>query len=110
MGCSRTAPMRSLRLLLIVLCGSFLIASVAFAQTRVHVQVRGGEANVVLTAQSGGQRYTCRTEGGECDLEGVASGRYVATAEPIGEGRAPAPRQVMVAGSGSSVTVHLRLR
>ena len=74
------------------------------------VSVRGGEANVILTAESGGQRYTCRTEGGECDIEGVATGRYVATAEPIGEGRAPVPRPVMVAGSGSTVTVHLRLR
>lgn len=111
MGCSEQGPMRTLRRLLIaVAVGSCLIASVALAQTRVRVQVRGGEANVTLTAESGGRRYSCRTEGGQCELEGVASGRYVATAEPIGEGRAPVPRPVMVAGSGSTVTVHLRLR
>ena len=112
MGCSMLTLRRSLLLALAgsLLIAPVLIASVAFAQTRVHVQVRGGEANVVLTAESGGQRYTCRTQGGACDIEGVASGRYVATAEPIGEGRAPVPRPVMVAGSGSTVTVHLRLR
>jgi hypothetical protein len=86
------------------------LASVAHAQTRVRVEIRGGDATVTLTAEGEGRTYRCRTQNGSCAMEGVETGPYIATAEPAGEGRAPAPRRVMVAGSGGEVTVHLRLR
>lgn len=101
-------PLRRSIFSLAILALLTLFASVAFAQTRVRVQVRGGEADVTLTAEEGGGTYRCRTQDGTCTLEGVATGSYVATAEPIGEGRPPLPRRVMVAGG--EVTVHLHLR
>jgi len=93
----------------LLLLAGLLFSSVAEAQARVRVQVRGGEATVTLTAESGGGTYSCRTQNGSCVIDGVSTGPYVASAEPTGAARAPLPRRVMVGGSGE-VTVHLRLR
>lgn len=89
------------------------IAAVAWAQAQVVVQVRTasggpGEATVTLTRE-GAPPYSCRTSGGTCRLSNVAPGMYVATAQPIGEGAPPVPRNVPVV-AGSDVTISLTLR
>jgi hypothetical protein len=101
-----------MRQVLLVLC-LVSVPFVALAQSRVIVEVRtpSGEApdgKVTLEPVGGGKSYSCTTTRGECTLEGVPGGRYLATLTPK-EGEAPAPRRVMIPPSGE-VTVHVPTR
>ncbi|MGE0788701.1 MAG: hypothetical protein AB7S26_23720 [Sandaracinaceae bacterium] len=80
----------------------------AAAQAPVQIEVSGGEAEVTLAAEQGSETFRCRTQSGRCQIARVTAGAYIVTATPIGPGRAPLPRRVMIAGTGT-VTVHVRL-
>jgi hypothetical protein len=107
---ARTRQLAALALALAVA----IVPALALAQARVQVRVRTadggpGEARVTLTPEGGGAPHSCRTTGGACSMEGLASGRYVVTAEPLAGGRAPIPRPVLIPPAGE-VTVSVTLR
>lgn len=94
-------------------CGAFgiassllwMVASVASADALVVVNVRGanGEAadgRVTLTAEAGGQTYTCQTQAGKCELPKVPGGSYKASVVPRDSTQATAPRAVMIPPAG----------
>lgn len=101
-----------MRHVLLVLC-LLSVSLVAGAQSRVVVEVRtpAGEVadgRVTLEPEGGGKSFSCTTRRGQCTLEGVPGGRYIAKLEP-NQGEAPAPRRVMIPPSGE-VTVHVPTR
>lgn len=107
--CSSTGPVSFVLALLLT-----ATAAVAVAQPRVTVRVRTadgrpGEARVILTPEGGGAPRSCRTSSGTCHIPSVPPGRYVVTAEPLGEGRAPTARPVPVPPTGE-VTVSVTLQ
>lgn len=86
---------------------------VAVAQSRVIVEVRtpSGEAadgKVTLEPVGGGKSFSCTTTRGQCTLDGVPGGRYLAKLAPS-TGEAPEPRRVMIPPAGE-VTVHVPTR
>lgn len=89
------------------------IAALAAAQAQVVIQVRtasGAPAEATVTlSREGAPPYRCRTSGGSCRLSNVTPGMYVATAQPLGEGAPPVPRNVPVV-AGGEVTISLTLR
>ena len=107
------SPFRAILLTLLVLGIPAAYAS-AQGTTVVHVRVTDREAHpadawVNLVPEGGGDPLQCVTEGGSCDIRGVAPGRYVVTATPRGEGRPPLPRVVPVPTGVPSVELHVRL-
>ena len=82
-----------------------LSATVALADALVLVKVRGegaADGRVTLTplAEDGGDPRSCRTEDGECRIDGVPGGRYRVEFAPS-EGEAPPPRTAMIPPSGT---------
>jgi hypothetical protein len=58
------------------------------------------DGEVVLTSRdAGGPTYRCTTQAGECRIDGVRGGRYVATLTPR-QGTAPDPKPVMIPPDG----------
>jgi hypothetical protein len=85
---------------------TFAFATTALADALVVVQVRTPEGTatdgeVVLTSREpGGATYRCTTQAGECRIDGVQGGRYVATFTPGAGGESPPPKPVMIPPSG----------
>ncbi|MFW6087124.1 MAG: hypothetical protein ACODAG_07970 [Myxococcota bacterium] len=76
----------------------------AQADATVVVEVRASEGEppdgeVTLVGQGSEHRYSCTTEDGACEMDGVAGGRYEVRFEPE-EGEAPPPRKAMIPPSG----------
>lgn len=83
--------------------------------TTVEVTVTGADgsatdAEVTLSPRSGGPARSCRTREGRCSISGVATGRYVVSAAPRGEGAAPLARVIWVPEGVPRVEVRVRLR
>lgn len=82
-----------------------LFATVALADAVVTVNVRDGagqpaDGKVTLTADAGGQTYSCQTQNGTCQIPKVPGGNYKASVVPNGSTQATAPRGVMIPPSG----------
>lgn len=87
----------------VVMAGLF--ASVAFADAAVTVNVRDAagqpaDGKVTLTADVGGQVYSCQTQQGTCQIPNVRGGNYKASVVPNGSTQATAPRGVMIPPAG----------
>ena len=84
---------------------SLLFVSVAFADALVVVNVRDAsgrpvDGTVTLTAELGGQAYTCQTHAGACEIPKVPGGSYKASVVPTGSSQATPPRAVMIPPTG----------
>ncbi len=78
-----------------------VLSSVALADAVVTVNVRdaGGrpaDGKVTLTADAGGQVFSCQTQNGTCQIPKVPGGNYKASVVPNGSTQATAPRGVMI--------------
>lgn len=101
LGTSRTGLSIAWLLLLI----GVTAARVASADALVVVNVRGAEGaavegRVTLTAEVGGQTYTCETHAGKCELPNVPGGSYKASVVPRDSTQATPPRAVMIPPAG----------
>lgn len=82
-----------------------LSATVALADAVVTVNVRDAagqpaDGKVTLTADVGGQTYSCQTNKGTCQIPTVPGGNYKASVVPHGSNQATAPRGVMIPPAG----------
>lgn len=78
-----------------------VLASVAFADAAVTVNVRDAagrpaDGKVTLTADVGGQVFSCQTQNGTCQIPKVPGGNYKASVVPNGSTQPTAPRGVMI--------------
>ncbi|MCA9529968.1 MAG: hypothetical protein KC543_07515 [Myxococcales bacterium] len=103
----------SVALAILAACALMAPSRGAAAQAVVTVKVRTpdgapADGRVVLEPKAGGEAHGCTTQAGECRMEGVPGGRYVARFVPR-QGAPPAPREVMIPPSGE-VTLYVATR
>lgn len=102
---TRSNPLASGALVVVALGLLLAVSSVALADALVVVNVRGengapADGQVTLTAEAGGQTYSCQTQAGKCELPKVPGGSYKASVVPRGSNLATPPRAVMIPPAG----------
>ena len=87
---------------------TFASPALADAQVVVQVRTQDGEpvdGEVTLSPRSGGESYSCTTEGGQCQIAHVPGGRYTVHFTPA-EGEPPPDKSAMIP-PGGRVTLHV---